>query len=60
VFPDVETMTADAPLCRHEDADCCPSGGKAHVELAIEKGRFVVKSATTGPAKAAAPPRATD
>jgi hypothetical protein len=59
VSPNVETMTADAPLYRQSDGDCCPNGGNAHIGLAIEKGRFVVKSVTMDSAAAGGPQRAT-
>lgn len=43
-WPDMETMTARAGLYRKGDANCCPTGGTAYVQLAIEDDRFVVKS----------------
>jgi hypothetical protein len=41
---DLETMTAKAGLYRKGDANCCPTGGEAHIRAAIENDRFVVKS----------------
>ncbi len=41
---DLETMTAEAGLYRKGDANCCPTGGTAHIQVAVENDRFVVKS----------------
>lgn len=46
VAPEAETMSARVPLYRRDDADCCPSGGVANVELGVAKGRFTVKRVT--------------
>ncbi len=41
---DLETMSAKAGLYRKGDANCCPTGGEAHIRVAIENDRFAVKS----------------
>jgi hypothetical protein len=41
---DIGTMSAQVKLYRTRDADCCPSGGVADVNLILSKGRFAVKS----------------
>lgn len=41
-WPDLETMNVQANLFLPGDADCCPSGGKANIELGIANERFVV------------------
>ncbi len=42
VWPDLETMTAQVRLFHPEDADCCPSGDLANVELGLVNGRFTL------------------
>ncbi len=44
VWIDLETMTAKAGLYRKGDGNCCPTGGEAHVQVAVENDRFEVKS----------------
>jgi hypothetical protein len=44
VWPDIEKMTAEVPLYREDDANCCPSGGVAFVRLTLKDGRFGIKS----------------
>jgi hypothetical protein len=44
IWPDLKTMTAKAGLYREHDANCCPSGGTAFIELGIKQNRFVLKS----------------
>ena len=46
VWPDVHTLRADAGLYREGDANCCPTGGTAHIQLAIKSRQFVVESIT--------------
>jgi hypothetical protein len=41
---DIGTMSANAKLYRARDADCCPSGGVAEVNLILSQGRFAVKN----------------
>jgi hypothetical protein len=41
---DIGSMRADAKLYRAGDADCCPSGGVAEIDLILSKGRFSVKN----------------
>ena len=43
VWPDLETMSADVNLFKSGDKDCCPTGGKANVELGFENKNFSVK-----------------
>lgn len=47
VWPDVQTLKADAALYRPDDHDCCPTGGTVHIQLGIRDRRFVVESMTT-------------
>ena len=42
-WPDLETMSAKVNLFKAGDADCCPSGGVANVELALVNEHFAVK-----------------
>jgi hypothetical protein len=42
-LPDLETMSAQVSLFRSNDADCCPTGGMAEVELGLVKEQFTVK-----------------
>nr|WP_284694527.1 lysozyme inhibitor LprI family protein [Geomonas sp. Red32] len=44
VWPDLATMTAEVFLSHENDPNCCPSGGKALVTLAIKEGRFRITS----------------
>lgn len=46
VWPNLHTLEAVAGLYRQGDANCCPSGGKAHIQLAIRSKRFVIDSIT--------------
>ena len=41
---DIGTMSASAKLYRVSDANCCPSGGVAEVNLILSQGKFAVKS----------------
>ena len=41
VYPDWKTMTAQTPLWRAGDGNCCPSGGMAYVNLGL-RGEVVV------------------
>lgn len=49
IWPDLKNMTAEAYLYRSGDANCCPTGGTAHIQLTIENSRFAVKSVTIDP-----------
>lgn len=51
VWPNLKTMTAEAPLYNPEDANCCPTGGTATATLAIAKNKFVLKSVRVAKAK---------
>jgi hypothetical protein len=42
-WPDLETMSAQVNLFEKGDADCCPSGGVASVELGLVNEKFTVK-----------------
>lgn len=42
-WPDLETMSAQVSLFRTGDADCCPTGGVAKVDLELAKAEFAVK-----------------
>lgn len=42
-WPDLETMSARVSLFAKGDADCCPSGGVARVELGLVNEKFTVK-----------------
>lgn len=44
VWPNLQTMTAVAGLYRSADANCCPTGGKARIALAIRSRHFVINS----------------
>ena len=44
VWPDLGTMRAEAGLYRAGDANCCPTGGIARIQLAIRARRLVLVS----------------
>jgi hypothetical protein len=46
VWPNVHTMRAEAGLYRPSDANCCPTGGRARIQLSIRSRRFVIESVT--------------
>ncbi|HEV3139868.1 MAG TPA: hypothetical protein VGY57_05105 [Vicinamibacterales bacterium] len=46
VWPNVHTMRAEAGLYRRSDANCCPTGGRARIQLSIRSRRFVIESLT--------------
>lgn len=46
---DIGTMSAQAKLYRVKDADCCPSGGVADVDLILTQGRLAIKSVSVHP-----------
>lgn len=48
-LPDLETMSAQVSLFRAGDADCCPTGGLAKVELGLVKEQFAVKQVQVSP-----------
>jgi len=43
VWPDLESMSTEVNLFKSGDKDCCPTGGKAKVELGFENENFLVK-----------------
>lgn len=43
-WPDINTMSAQTVLYQKGDADCCPSGGMANINLILSDGKFSVKS----------------
>ena len=44
VWPDLNTMRAEAGLYRVGDSNCCPTGGIARIRLAIRARRLVIDS----------------
>jgi hypothetical protein len=44
VWPNVESMQAEAGLYRDGDANCCPTGGTARIQLAIRSRQFIIDS----------------
>ena len=44
IWPDLHTMLAEASLYRAGDANCCPSGGIARIQLAIREKRLLLDS----------------
>jgi len=36
-------MTAETGLYKPTDANCCPTGGRAKIELALENNKFILK-----------------
>jgi hypothetical protein len=44
VWPDVHTLRAEAGLYREHDANCCPTGGVAKIQVEIRAERFVIAS----------------
>jgi uncharacterized protein len=49
VYPNWEKMTADTPIWRDRDGNCCPSGGSAHVTLALQDDRIVLTGLRVSP-----------
>lgn len=49
VWPNLETMQAQAGLYRNGDVNCCPTGGIAKIRLAIRSRRFVIESVVIEP-----------
>ena len=48
VWPDLETMSAHANLYLAGDADCCPTGGIANIDLDVQREQFAVKKVNIG------------
>jgi hypothetical protein len=46
IWPDPRTLRADAGLYRDGDGNCCPTGGVAHIQLALRDRRFVLEAVT--------------
>jgi hypothetical protein len=46
---DFAAMTAETPIWRPEDPNCCPSGGTAILSFAIEGDRLVVREVAYRP-----------
>jgi hypothetical protein len=44
IWPDLHTLRAEAGLYREKDANCCPTGGVARIQLEIRAGQFVIGS----------------
>lgn len=42
IYPDWKQMTAETPLWRPHDGNCCPSGGSAHVTLELRGDAIVL------------------
>lgn len=42
VVPDLEAMRAEAPVWKEGDANCCPTGGRVDVGLALRRDRLVI------------------
>ncbi len=49
IWPDFQTMKAEAPLYRHEDCNSCPSGGTVQLTLDVENNEIVIKAAVFSP-----------
>lgn len=43
IYPDYETLTAETPLWRSNDGNCCPTGGRAEIRLGWEGDRLVLR-----------------
>jgi uncharacterized protein len=54
IFPDYRAMTAATPLWRSGDGNCCPTGGRAFVTLALTGHRLMIKAITVKLGEAAA------
>jgi hypothetical protein len=46
IWPAFPDLHAEAGLYREGDANCCPSGGTAKIQLALKSRRFVIESLT--------------
>jgi hypothetical protein len=51
IWPDVKTLQAEAGLYREGDANCCPTGGIARIQLTIRDRRFLIDSVVIEQAK---------
>jgi hypothetical protein len=46
IWPDLNTLRAEAGLYRRDDPTCCPSGGVARIQLAVREQRFALEAVT--------------
>lgn len=44
IWPDYQTMTAEAGLYKPADANCCPTGGNATIQLSLNHHKIELKS----------------
>ena len=51
IWPDLKTMRAIVGLYRTDDANCCPTGGQAEVQLGIRGRQFAIEAVTVTPEK---------
>jgi hypothetical protein len=43
IYPDYETMTAETPVWKEGDGNCCPTGGRALIHLALKDQRIALE-----------------
>jgi hypothetical protein len=53
IFPDYAKMVAETELSRPGDSNCCPTGGRVRLDLAIENDAIVLKNVSPETAPAA-------
>jgi hypothetical protein len=49
IWPDLRTLTARTGLYRAKDANCCPSGGEASMQLALKGTRLTLERVSVSP-----------
>ena len=54
VYPDYDTLTAETPLWKEGDGNCCPTGGRAFIRLDIKNRRLAIVDVRTKLGEAAA------
>lgn len=42
IYPDLETMTAETPIWKSGDGNCCPTGGRAFIRLELKDRRLAI------------------
>jgi uncharacterized protein len=54
VYPDYDTLTAETPLWKEGDGNCCPTGGRAFIRLDLRNRRLAIVDVRTKLGEAAA------
>jgi uncharacterized protein len=54
IYPDYDTLTAETPLWKEGDGNCCPTGGRAFIRLDLKNRRLAIVDVRTKLGEAAA------